>query len=74
MSKSVSLSIEDELSHEVDEAAKVLHVAREAFIVQAIRRYARHISRSKLRAQLRRESALVAEGSLNVLHEFEALS
>jgi predicted transcriptional regulator len=74
MSKSVSLSIEDELSHEVDEAAELLHVARDTFIVQAIRRYARQISRSKLRAQLRRESALVADGSLAVLHEFEELS
>jgi uncharacterized protein (UPF0147 family) len=59
---------------DADEAADVLHIARDVFIVQAIRRYAGEISRRKLRNQFRKESALTASESLKVLKEFEAIS
>jgi predicted transcriptional regulator len=73
MSRSVSLTIDDELFRDTDEAARALHLPREAFIVQAIRKYANEISRRRLRNQLRKESALTAAGSMKVLREFEAI-
>ena len=74
MSKSLSVIVSDEVLLEADEAASELHMPRDIFIVEAIKRYARHISRRRIRQQLRKESAIAATESLRVLHEFEALS
>lgn len=74
MARSLSLTIDDEVIRDADEAARTLHMARETFIVQAIRRYASEISRRRLRSQLRKESALTASESLKVLREFEDIS
>ncbi|MDP4200945.1 MAG: hypothetical protein Q8922_12925 [Bacteroidota bacterium] len=75
MSKSLSLTIDDDLIREADEAARTLHVPRDTFIVQAIRKYAGEIShRRRLRNQLRKESSLTAAESLSVLREFEEIS
>ena len=69
----MSLTIDDDLIRDADEAARELHVPRETFFLQAIRKYASDITRRKLRNQLRKESALTAIESRNVLHEFEAI-
>jgi|GEM_PF-4431695 predicted transcriptional regulator len=74
MSKSLSLSIEDEVLREVDKAAHELHLPRETFLQQAIRSYVQQMGHRKLRSQLRRESALTAAESMRVLKEFEAIS
>lgn len=74
MSTSLSVKLEDEVLKEVDEAARELHVAREAFLNQAIRSYLGHIGRRGLRTRLRKESELTASESLRVLKEFEAIS
>ena len=74
MSKSLSLIVDDDIIREMDDAAKTLHVGREAFVERAIRKYARYISRRELRNQLRKESALTAGESLSILKEFEAIS
>jgi hypothetical protein len=74
MSKSLSLILEEDILQEADDAAKVLHVGREAFISRAIRAYARQVSRRRLKNQLRKESAMTSEESMRVLHEFEAIS
>jgi metal-responsive CopG/Arc/MetJ family transcriptional regulator len=74
MSKSLSLTIEDADMRAVDDAAKELHVGREAFITQAIRKYAKAISARRHRNQLQNESKMTAAESLTVLKEFEAIS
>jgi predicted transcriptional regulator len=74
MSKSLTLSIEDEVLREVDKAAHELHLPRETFLQQAIRSYVQQMGHRKLRSQLRRESALTAAESMRVLKEFEAIS
>jgi uncharacterized protein (DUF1778 family) len=73
MSKSLSLTVSDDLIREADEAANELHMHRDSFVLEAIRRYARHISRRRVRRQLKKESAATAQESLKVLHEFEAI-
>jgi predicted transcriptional regulator len=74
MSKSVSLKFDDDMLREVDEAALEMHIPRETFVRQAVRSYVRRMAKRRLRTQLRNESALTAEESLKVLHEFEAIS
>ena len=74
MSTSLSLRIEEEVLREVDDAARELHVPREAFLDQAIRNYLARMSQRRLRARLRKESELTAAESLRVLKEFEAIA
>ena len=73
MSKSLSLTLDDDLIRDADEAASTLRVPRDAFIVQAIRKYSSEIKRRRLRNQLRKESNLTAAESLKILREFEEL-
>ena len=73
MSKSLSINIEDADLRTLEAAANGMSVGRDAVIAHAIRFYARYLSRQKLREQYRIDSAIVAEESMRVLREFEAL-
>ncbi len=73
MSKALSLKLKEEIFKETEELLERLDRSRNAYINQAIAFYDEYKKRQLLKAQLEEESRLVAENSMEVLRELEAL-
>jgi len=71
--KPISLKLKDEIFYEVEEVTKKRNIPRNMYINEAVEFYNRIQKREMLKEQLRRESKLVRESSLEVLEEFEKL-
>jgi len=73
MTKALSLKLKEEIFKETEELLEKLDMSRNAYINQAIAFYNEYKKRQLLKAQLEEESRLVAENSMEVLRELEAL-
>lgn len=71
--KALSLKLEEEIFEETEGIVKDLGVPRNRYINQALEMFNKYMRRKKLSAQLKKESALVGDSSLEVLAEFEAI-
>ncbi len=71
--KNLSLKLQDAIFSETEMLASTLKKNRNAYMNDALAFYNRYQKRRLLAAQLRRESALVADSTLEVLAEFEAI-
>jgi len=71
--KHLSLKLQDAIFLETENLSGLLKKNRNAYINEALDFYNRFQKRRLLAEQLRRESALVADSSLEVLAEFEAM-
>jgi len=71
--KNLSLKLQDAIFNETEMLAGVLKKNRNAYLNEALAFYNRYQKRRLLAEQLRMESALVADSSLEVLAEFEAI-
>lgn len=74
MSKILSLKMPDEVFREMEKTVRALKKPRNAYINEAVAHFNRLHRRRLLGEILARESALVAEESMRVLAEFEALN
>ncbi|MEQ1744938.1 MAG: hypothetical protein ABMA02_05910 [Saprospiraceae bacterium] len=72
--KNLSLKLQDTLFSETEALLAQLNMNRNAYLNEAIAFYNRHQKRRLLAARLRMESALVADTSLEVLAEMEAIA
>ena len=73
MSKVLSLKLRDDIFREVEEIIRRNHRTRNAYFNEAIAFYNKLYQRKLLQGALARESALVAEDSLEVLEAFEQI-
>ncbi len=71
MSKILSLKLKNEIFEETENILKKTKHPRDAYINEAIHFYNRLFTRKMLKKQLLKESALVAEDSMDGLDEFE---
>jgi len=71
--KNISLKLQDRVFQEAEELLKQLKVSRNSYINQAIEHYNELQKRKLLAQQLKKESAMVAENSMEVLKEFEQI-
>ena len=71
--KNLSLKLQDAIFSETEKLASALKKNRNAYMNEALAFYNRYQKRRLLAEQLRRESALVADSSLEVLAEFESI-
>ena len=71
MTKLISVKIEEGELRKVDHSAQTVGVSRNAYINKALRFFNHLYERRLLAKELRRESELVRQESLTVLHEFE---
>ncbi len=71
--KSISLKVKEPIIAETEQLLESLEISRNMYINEAIAFYNRFHRRKLLKDQLLRESAIVAEDSMEVLAEFEAL-
>lgn len=72
--KNLSLKLQDALFSETEALLGQLNKNRNAYLNEAIAFYNRYQKRRLLAARLRQESALVADTSLEVLAEMEAIA
>jgi len=73
MSKALSLKLREDLFVEVEEITKKVHIPRNTYINRALDFYNAYNKRKLLKNQLHKESKLVRNESMRVLHEFESL-
>jgi predicted transcriptional regulator len=71
MSKNLSLKLQDEIFEETERVLRKLKRPRNAYINEAIHFYNKLFARRILKAQLLKESTMVAKDSIAVLEEFE---
>ena len=71
MSKNLSLKLQDEIFEETERVLRKVKRPRNAYINEAIHFYNKLFARRMLKAQLLKESAMVAKDSMAVLEEFE---
>jgi hypothetical protein len=71
MSKNLSLKLQDEIFEETERVLRKVKRPRNAYINEAIHFYNKLFARRMLKAQLLKESAMVAKDSMTVLEEFE---
>ena len=71
--KTLSLKLQEPIFSDVEKIVAQLKKSRNAYINEAVEFYNRHQKRQLLAKQLEEESKLVAESSMEVLKEFEAL-
>ena len=71
--KNLSLKLEDNIFQETESILGKLHTNRNRYINEALEFYNKLQKRRLLAKQLAKESKLVADDSLSVLKEFEAL-
>lgn len=71
MSKNLSLKLQDEIFEETERVLRKVKRPRNAYINEAIRFYNKLFARRILKAQLLKESTIVAKDSIAVLEEFE---
>lgn len=73
MSKNLSLKLQDNIFSETEEVIKTIHKPRNAYINDALSFYNKFMKRKLLSKQLKKESRLVSESSLEALREMELL-
>ena len=73
MSKSLSLKLNDAVFEETEQMLKKVKMPRNTYINKALDYYNEYNKRNLLKSELLRESKLVSQDSMSVLHEFEAL-
>ncbi|MCO6475607.1 MAG: hypothetical protein J5I94_03245 [Phaeodactylibacter sp.] len=71
--KSISLKLQDQVFKETEHLLESLNVSRNSYINEAVAFYNRYQKRKLIEEQLLKESEIVAEDSMEVLKEFEAL-
>lgn len=71
--KSISLKVNEPVFQEMEKILENVQVSRNKYINEAIEYYNALQDRMLLEKQLLQESAMVAEDSMAVLHEFEAI-
>ncbi len=71
--KSISLKLQEQILNDTEQILEHLNTSRNRYINDAVNFYNIHQKRKLLEQQLSEESKLVAEDSMNVLHEFESL-
>ncbi|MBS1666575.1 MAG: hypothetical protein JST58_04285 [Bacteroidetes bacterium] len=71
--KTLSLKLDDEIYSETEKVISKLKRPRNRYINEALSLYNQFQNRRLVKAQLKKESKLVAEDSLEVLSEFEKL-
>ena len=71
--KSISLKLQDRILEETDRLLEAVQISRNKYINEALAYYNAFQNRRLLEEQLIRESQLVAQDSIEVLAEFEAL-
>ncbi|HQU61293.1 MAG TPA: hypothetical protein PLU64_18925 [Saprospiraceae bacterium] len=72
--KSISLKLQDQILSETESLLEHLKTSRNKYINEAIEFYNQYQRRRLIEEQLTKESRLVAEDSMEVLHEFESLA
>lgn len=73
MSKSLSLKLNDAVFEETEQMLKKVKMPRNTYINKALDYYNEYNKRNLLKSELLRESKLVSQDSMSVLHEFEEL-
>ena len=73
MSKSLSLKLNDTVFEETEQMLKKIKMPRNTYINKALDYYNEYNRRNLLKSELLRESKIVSQDSMTVLHEFEAL-
>lgn len=71
--KTLSLKLDDKIYEETEKVVAKLHLPRNRYINEALHLYNQYQNRRLLKAQLSKESKMVAAHSLEVLAEFEKL-
>lgn len=71
--KTLSLKLDTEIFNEAEEITSKLKLARNRYINEAVSIYNQFNRRRILKTQLAKESKLVSNSSIDVLHEFEEL-
>lgn len=71
--KSISLKLQEPIFQDMEKLLQTLETSRNSYINEAIQFYNAYQERQLLKQQLRAESALVAEDSMEVLQEFESV-
>ena len=71
--KTLSLKLDDAIFEEAEELTAQMHVARNRYINEAVKRYSSFNKRRLLKSQLVRESGLTKDESIKKLLEFDAL-
>ena len=71
--KQLSLKLREEIFQDVETVIHKMHIPRNAYINQALDFYNKLQRRRMLKKQLHKESLMVRDRSLEVLHEFERL-
>ena len=71
--KSISLKLKEQIFEETENLLDSLNMSRNKYINEAIEFYNRYQKRKLIEEQLKKESAIVSDDSMEVLKEFEAL-
>lgn len=71
--KTLSLKLEEQIFEEAEKITAGLNIARNRYINEAVDLFNRFNKRKLLKEQLKKESALVATSSMDVLAELEQL-
>ncbi len=71
--KTLSLKLDDTIFEDAEEMTAKLKLARNRYINEAVSIYNLYNKRRLLKKQLKKESGLTADDSLEVLREFEKL-
>ncbi|MFM7193902.1 MAG: hypothetical protein ACKORJ_03220 [Bacteroidota bacterium] len=71
--KTLSLKLDDNIFEDTEKITAKLNIPRNRYINQAVDLFNHYNNRKLLKMQLHRESALIREDSMNILHEFEQI-
>lgn len=73
MSKALSLKLKEDIFENVEEITKKIKIPRNTYINFALEYYNKLNERKLLKKQLKKESKLVKESSLEILGDFEKM-
>ena len=73
MSKILSLKVKDDIFAETENIIGSIHKPRNAYINEALSFYNKFIKRRLLKEQLKKESRMISESSLEALRELELI-
>ncbi len=71
--KTLSLKLDDEIFDEAEEMTSKLKLARNRYINEAVSIYNLYNKRRVLKKQLKKESMMTSQDSMDILREFEKL-
>lgn len=73
MSKTLSLKLKDDIFSETEDILEEIKKPRNAYINDALGFYNKLMKRSLLKEQLKKESGIVSDVSMEILHELELI-